>query len=205
MRKGFPTHCFRWVGYNIRGYSRSLSGPDPEPGSIGLTSLSVCSFVFFLFFFFLSQQTSVDSWFCWSKLQLDEFLGKTSYQILKKEKRKMGSCSKWTFFGIGWDNIGNECSIMQVCPSEFLHHYHHQLCSSYKRCVLEVAISRQASIIFHWVKLIYWLCTSSFSWTSTLLETRKTEKCCLSDTVGNTAYIHNVSIQFFWQDTLTQQ
>lgn len=66
-----------------------------------------------------------------------------------------------------------------------------------KRCALEMAISRQASIIFNSFRLIYQLCTSYFPWTSTLVETRKTDKCHLTNTVGNTAFIHNVSIQFF--------
>lgn len=159
---------------------------------------------FCLLFPFWLQQTLVDCWFCWQKLQLDELLGKTRYQKTKK-RTKMRSCSRWTFCDVGQDNIGNERSIMQVCLSGFLHHNHHQLCSSYKRCVLEMAISRQASIIFNWVRLIYRLCISYFSWTSTSLETRKIEKCYLPDVMGNTAYIHNVSIQFFWQDALMQE
>lgn len=191
MRKGFPTHCFQLEWLQDQ---RLLSKPvktQSRTWEHWADLLADLLFPFPLLFF------------CWCKVPSGWTFGR---DILKKallKGAKMGICSKWTFCHVGRDSIGKECSITQVCPGRYLDHDHQLLCSSYKRCVLKTAISRQAPIIFNWVRLIWWLCTSYFPWTSTPLETRKIKKCCFSDAEGNTARIPNVSIQSFWQDTLT--
>lgn len=149
MRKGFPSHCFQGSGYRIRGCSQRLSGLHPEHGSLGLT----CSFLFpFYFFGFVDVRS-----------HLDELLGKISLKKHFKKEQNWGCAADKHFCHVGKDNTGNKCSITQVCPGRFLDHDHQLLCSSYKRCALEMAISRQAPIIFNCTSLIYQLGASFFS------------------------------------------